>query len=147
MPQTCATYSRRSATLLTAARYEKIHIKKPTPVPYDEAFKAFLTHTDTARDFIELHLPEELRNVCDVSALKLESGSIMEESLRAYYSDVILSLKTAADSPSRAGTDYRQGKSRELSDAISVLMKNGYKIHYIQPGKYSGVTLQGLPGY
>lgn len=89
----------------------------------------------------------ELRDVCDVSTLKLESGSFVEESLRAYYSDVLFSLKTAVDSPARAGADYLQGKSRELSDAISVLMKNGYKIHYIQPGQYSGVTLKGLPGY
>ncbi|MDI9223616.1 Rpn family recombination-promoting nuclease/putative transposase [Serratia sp. PF2-63] len=70
--------------------------KKPTPVPHDAAFKAFLTHPDTARDFIELHLPAELRAVCDLSTLKLESGSFVEESLRAYYSDVLYSLKTAA---------------------------------------------------
>ncbi|WP_456311281.1 Rpn family recombination-promoting nuclease/putative transposase [Serratia proteamaculans] len=31
--------------------------KKPTPVPHDAAFEAFLTHPDTARDFIERHLP------------------------------------------------------------------------------------------
>lgn len=58
--------------------------KKPTPVPHDATFKAFLTHPDTARDFIELHLPAELRAVCDLSTLKLESGSFVEESLRAY---------------------------------------------------------------
>lgn len=71
-------------------------MKKTTPVPHDAAFKAFLTHPDTARDFIELHLPAELRAVCDLSTLKLESGSFVEESLRAYYSDVLYSLKTAA---------------------------------------------------
>lgn len=71
-------------------------VKKPTPVPHDAAFKAFLTHPDTARDFIELHLPPALRAVCDLSTLKLESGSFVEESLRAYYSDVLYSLKTTA---------------------------------------------------
>lgn len=71
-------------------------MKKPTPVPHDAAFKAFLTHPDTARDFIELHLPAELRAACDLSTLKLESGSFVEESLRAYYSDVLYSLKTSA---------------------------------------------------
>lgn len=70
--------------------------KKTTPVPHDAAFKAFLTHPDTARDFIELHLPAELQAVCDLSTLKLESGSFVEESLRAYYSDMLYSLKTAA---------------------------------------------------
>ncbi len=55
-----------------------------------------MTHPGTARDFIELHLPAELRAICDLSTLKLESGSFVEENLRAYYSDVLYSLKTAA---------------------------------------------------
>lgn len=71
-------------------------MKKTTPVPHDAAFKAFLTHPDTARDFIELHLPGELRAICDLSTLKLENGSFVEDSLRAYYSDVLYSLKTTA---------------------------------------------------
>lgn len=71
-------------------------MKKTTPMPHDAAFRAFLTHPGTARDFIELHLPAELRAVCDLSTLKLESGSFVEENLRAYYSDVLYSLKTAA---------------------------------------------------
>lgn len=71
-------------------------MKKTTPMPHDAAFRAFLTHPGTARDFIELHLPAELRAICDLSTLKLESGSFVEENLRAYYSDVLYSLKTAA---------------------------------------------------
>ena len=71
-------------------------MKKTTPVPHDAAFKAFLTHPATARDFIELHLPAELRAVCDLSTLKLESGSFVEEDLRQYFSDVLYSLKTTA---------------------------------------------------
>lgn len=71
-------------------------MKKTTTTPHDATFKAFLTHPDTARDFIELHLPTKLRAVCDLSTLKLESGSFVEENLRAYYSDVLYSLKTTA---------------------------------------------------
>lgn len=52
-------------------------MKKTTPVPHDAAFKAFLTHPATARDFIELHLPAELRAICDLSTLKLENGSFV----------------------------------------------------------------------
>lgn len=68
--------------------------KKTTPVPHDAAFKAFLTHPDTARDFIKLHVPAEFRAICDLSTLKLESGSFVEEDLRAYYSDVLYCVKT-----------------------------------------------------
>lgn len=37
-----------------------------SPVPHDRLFKAFLTHTDTARDFLTLHLPTELLLLCDL---------------------------------------------------------------------------------
>lgn len=42
------------------------------------------------------HLPAELRAVCDLSTLKLESGSFVEDNLRQYFSDVLYSLKTTA---------------------------------------------------
>ncbi|EHS1318779.1 Rpn family recombination-promoting nuclease/putative transposase, partial [Salmonella enterica subsp. enterica serovar Reading] len=45
---------------------------------------------------MELHLPAELRAVCDLSTLKLESGSFVEDDLRQYFSDVLYSLKTTA---------------------------------------------------
>ncbi|WP_067705845.1 Rpn family recombination-promoting nuclease/putative transposase [Erwinia sp. ErVv1] len=69
---------------------------KGTPTPHDLVFKQFLTHSDTARDFMQLHLPTELQAVCDFSTLKLESGSFVEESLRPYFSDVLYSLRTTA---------------------------------------------------
>ncbi|MHA7847383.1 Rpn family recombination-promoting nuclease/putative transposase [Serratia sp. D1N4] len=68
--------------------------KTTTPSLHDAVFKQFLTHPDTARDFLELHLPPALRRCCDLSTLKLESGSFIERDLRAYYSDVLYSLKT-----------------------------------------------------
>ncbi len=71
-------------------------MEKYTPIPHDAAFKAFLTHPDTARDFITIHLSPELRTICNLSTLKLESGSFVEDNLRAYYSDVLYSLKTCA---------------------------------------------------
>ncbi|EBA1657860.1 Rpn family recombination-promoting nuclease/putative transposase, partial [Salmonella enterica] len=67
-----------------------------TPTPHDATFRQFLTQPDIARDFMELHLPAELRTVCDLSTLKLESGSFVEDDLRQYFSDVLYSLKTSA---------------------------------------------------
>ena len=62
---------------------------------HDAVFKTFMCHPDTARDFLEFHLPASLWQLCDLGSLKLESGSFIEENLRAYYSDVLWSLKTA----------------------------------------------------
>jgi len=45
---------------------------------------------------MEIHLPAELRDICDLSTLKLESGSFVEDDLRQYFSDVLYSLKTTA---------------------------------------------------
>ncbi|MCZ4061093.1 Rpn family recombination-promoting nuclease/putative transposase [Pantoea sp. LMR881] len=65
-----------------------------TPTPHDAVFKTFLSHPQTARDFMALHLPPALLTICDLSTLRLESGSFVEDDLRPYYSDVLYSLKT-----------------------------------------------------
>lgn len=70
--------------------------KTTTPTPHDATFRQFLTQPDIARDFMELHLPAELQDICDLSTLKLESGSFVEDDLRQYFSDVLYSLKTTA---------------------------------------------------
>ncbi|MBC3210529.1 Rpn family recombination-promoting nuclease/putative transposase [Serratia fonticola] len=70
------------------------NMKKTTLTLHDALFKQFLTHPDTARDFLESHLPPDLLQLCDLDTLKLESGSFIEDDLRAYYSDVLYSLST-----------------------------------------------------
>ena len=69
---------------------------KQTPTPHDAVFKQFLVHPGTARDFMQLHLPSYLQQVCDFTTLKLESGSFIEDSLRPYFSDILYSLKTTS---------------------------------------------------
>lgn len=49
---------------------------------------------ETARDFIELHLPPSLTQICKLDTLRLESGSFLEDDLRPYYSDILYSLET-----------------------------------------------------
>lgn len=67
--------------------------KGTTSTPHDAVFKQFLTQADTARDFLAIHLPPALRQRCDLDTLQLESASFIEESLRAWYSDVLWSPK------------------------------------------------------
>lgn len=68
--------------------------KNTTSTPHDAVFKRFLGHPETARDFLDIWLPESLRALCNLNTLKLESGSFVEEDLRASYSDVLWSLQT-----------------------------------------------------
>lgn len=67
-----------------------------SPTPHDAVFRKLLSHVDTARDFFHLHLPEPLREQCDLSTLVLESGSFIEDDLRLCYSDILYSLKTTS---------------------------------------------------
>lgn len=67
---------------------------KTTRTSHDAVFKTFLSHPETARDFMLLHLPPALLKICDLTTLKLESGSFVEDNLRLYFSDVLYSLKT-----------------------------------------------------
>ena len=68
--------------------------KAPASTPHDAVFKTFLRHPETARDFLQIHLPASLREICDLQTLNLESDRFIEEDLRAYYSDVLWSVKT-----------------------------------------------------
>lgn len=68
--------------------------KNRTPTPHDLVFKAFLSHMETARDFIALHLPPTLLTLCDLQTLQLESGSFIEDDLHPYFSDMLYSLNT-----------------------------------------------------
>lgn len=68
--------------------------KKFPATPHDAIFKTFLRHGETAKDFLEAHLPPLLRPYCDLDTLKLEPESFLDETLRSRYSDVLYSLKT-----------------------------------------------------
>ncbi|WP_380178444.1 Rpn family recombination-promoting nuclease/putative transposase [Kalamiella sp. sgz302252] len=69
-------------------------MQNSTPTPHDSVFKTFLCDEVLAQEFLALHLPKELQKICDLSTLRLESGSFVEDDLRTCYSDVLYSLKT-----------------------------------------------------
>ena len=64
--------------------------------PHDAVFKTFMTHPETARDFLTAHLPASLRDLCDLSTLQLESSSFIDEELKETHSDVLWSVRTPA---------------------------------------------------
>lgn len=49
---------------------------------------------ETARDFLEIHLPEPLRKLCNLQTLR-PNPLVLLKSLRAYYSDVLWSVETS----------------------------------------------------
>ncbi len=69
---------------------------KNTPTPHDAAFRAFMASPEVARDFVELHLPEEYRQLCDVSTLRLEPCTFVDQDLKQYACDALFSMKTVS---------------------------------------------------
>ncbi|KAF0750532.1 ISNCY family transposase [Aphis craccivora] len=47
--------------------------KKFTPTPYDAIFKQFLSEKETAKDFFDILLPNEIKALCDLEASKYQS--------------------------------------------------------------------------
>ena len=48
-------------------------MERATNSPHDAVFKHLLSHRATARDFLDIHLPEHLRDLCNLQTLQLES--------------------------------------------------------------------------
>lgn len=65
-----------------------------TSTLHDALFKTFFTHFDTARDFMEIYLLKDLRELCDFDSLKLEFASFVDEKLRALHFDILWLVKT-----------------------------------------------------
>ncbi|HGJ5874732.1 MAG TPA: Rpn family recombination-promoting nuclease/putative transposase [Arsenophonus apicola] len=68
--------------------------KKFTPTPHDSLFKQFLSEKETAKDFFTVWLPDEIKSLCDLNSLKLESGSFIDSEMKNYQSDILYSVKT-----------------------------------------------------
>ncbi|EBT4130436.1 Rpn family recombination-promoting nuclease/putative transposase [Salmonella enterica] len=62
---------------------------------HDGLFKLFLREPDTARDFLVVHLPADIRAQVRLDTLKLEPGSFVDQKLRELHSDVLYSVETA----------------------------------------------------
>ncbi|MGR5187035.1 Rpn family recombination-promoting nuclease/putative transposase [Photobacterium damselae] len=99
-----------------------------TPTPHDSLFKSFMTTPETARDFLLIHLPSELRQWCDLDTLKLESCSFIEDSLRPYMSDVMYSMKTQ----SGTGYIYAIVEHQSSSDPLMAFRMTRYSIAAMQ---------------
>ncbi|WP_119963842.1 Rpn family recombination-promoting nuclease/putative transposase, partial [Candidatus Fukatsuia symbiotica] len=61
--------------------------------PHDAFCKKFLGNLEVARDFLKTHLPPAILEKCDLSTLKVEDCSFVDENLRQYFSDIVYSMQ------------------------------------------------------
>lgn len=69
--------------------------------PHDAFFKHYLSQPSVAMDFLRQHLPAEILDLIDLSQLRLEKDSFIDEKLRSYFSDLIYTTHTHFDSALR----------------------------------------------
>ncbi|HGJ5866405.1 Rpn family recombination-promoting nuclease/putative transposase [Arsenophonus nasoniae] len=68
--------------------------KKFTPTPHDAVFKQFLSEKETAKDFFDIWLSDEIKALCNLDSLKVESGSFIDSEMKNYQSDILYSVST-----------------------------------------------------
>ncbi|ACQ68016.1 transposase [Candidatus Williamhamiltonella defendens] len=93
--------------------------KKFTPTPHDAVFRQFLHEKETAQDFFEIWLPDEMKALCDFTTMKVESGSFVDEDMKAYQSDILYLLKT------KKGEALRPGRAAftPLGTSVKILLQ------------------------
>lgn len=60
---------------------------------HDAFFRRMMKNTRLARDFFQTHLPEKILSLVDLSKIKLEDCSFVDEDLYEHESDVLFSVK------------------------------------------------------
>lgn len=61
---------------------------------HDAFFKHYLSQPNVAADFLHQHLPAEVRDLLDLTQLRLEKDSFVDEKLRGYFSDLVYTTVT-----------------------------------------------------
>ena len=65
--------------------------KKPK---HDQLFKRIMGNEIAAQEFLEYYLPSNFKDQLDLSNIKVEKESYIEESLRRKYSDIVYAVRT-----------------------------------------------------
>ncbi|HGJ5882190.1 Rpn family recombination-promoting nuclease/putative transposase [Arsenophonus sp.] len=68
------------------------------PTTHDAIFKQFLSEKETAKDFFDIWLPNEIKALCELDSLKVESGSCIDSEMKNYQSDILYSVSTTKGS-------------------------------------------------
>ena len=69
--------------------------------PHDAFFKHYLSQPNVAVDFLRQHLPAAVRDLLDLTQLRLEKDSFVDEKLRGYFSDLVYTTVTRQQTPLR----------------------------------------------
>ncbi|WP_413729202.1 Rpn family recombination-promoting nuclease/putative transposase [Sodalis sp. RH22] len=69
---------------------------KTFPTPHDSLFRQFFSDIGVVTDFLHIHLPPALREMCDLGTLAITSGTFIEDDMSTQCCDILYSLRTTA---------------------------------------------------
>jgi predicted transposase/invertase (TIGR01784 family) len=77
----------------------KSSAKKPklAPIASDGLFKKIMAELPVAREFLEHYLPDDFKELVDLSKITIEKETYVEDHLKRRLSDVVYSIKTKDD--------------------------------------------------
>lgn len=59
---------------------------------HDPLVKKFLTDLSAAREFVEIHLPPEIRDKCDLPSIEVVPSLYVEDNLKIHSSDIVYKM-------------------------------------------------------
>jgi predicted transposase/invertase (TIGR01784 family) len=68
--------------------------KASVAIKSDALFKRIMQEEVAAKEFLEYYLPREFKDLIDLSKIRIEKESFVEEGLKRRLSDIIYSVKT-----------------------------------------------------
>jgi predicted transposase/invertase (TIGR01784 family) len=127
--------------------------RKLVHTPHDRFFRASLDDPRVAREFLEVHLPEEIKILVDFNTLEMCHGTFVDEVLQLNLTDVLFSLKCLGDEPGYlyALLEHLRNPDplmpfKKLRYTVKI-MEQHYKKHKILPIVYTLVLYNGETKY
>lgn len=57
--------------------------------PHDKFFKSIISDPKTAKEFLQIHLPENIKNIVDLNTLKIQKDSFIDNHLKTQLVDLL----------------------------------------------------------
>lgn len=61
--------------------------------PHDKLVKRLLSNPETAKDILSLYLPKDVLDIADLSYLKMQKDSFIDDEYRTYAVDILYKTK------------------------------------------------------
>jgi len=117
---------------------------------HDKLARKLLTDLEVAKEFLQLYLPTDIKQLCDFNSLSIENCSFVNEDLKSTQADVVYKIDLYPNGKSEKpeiAYIYTLVEHQSQPDWLMPLRILQYQINIIRRHieKYRGNRLQSLP--